>query len=114
MKIFLIGGTGFVGSRLIKSYLLNTVEFAIDHQCPIVFTLGTSYETKGDEIADEYWPIKRIGMTIAGSYFDELLVELEEEGEIPVIQVIPGQIYGSGGSFINMLKMAERKKFIIF
>jgi nucleoside-diphosphate-sugar epimerase len=101
-------------SELIKKYLLNTVKFVKKHQCPVVFTLGTSYRTKGEEIADENWQIERFGMTLAGAFFDDLIVDLEREGIIPVMQVIPGQIYGPGGLFMRMLKMAERKNFLIF
>ena len=101
-------------TKLIKDYLLNTVKFVRKHQCPVVFTLGTSYRTKSGEIADETWPIQRFGMTLAGSYFDELILELEDEGKIPVIQVLPGQIYGPGGLFKKVLKMVEKKLFLIF
>ncbi len=100
-------------SRIIKNYLLNTVNFVRKQKCPVVFTLGTSYRTGENETADETWPIQRYGMTIAGQYFDTLLNELEKEGKVPVIQVLPGQIYGPGGLFLRILKMADQGRYIV-
>ena len=100
-------------SQVIKKYLINTVKFVKEQKCPIVFTLGTSYKTGKNETADETWPIHRFGMTIAGQYYDTLLSELEKEGKIPVIQVIPGQIYGPGGLFLKVLRMAYQKRYVV-
>jgi nucleoside-diphosphate-sugar epimerase len=101
-------------SSIIRDHLLNTVGFVRKHRCPVIFTLGTSYRTKNGEVADESWPIQRFGMTLAGSYFDTLIEELGKEGEIQVIQAIPGQIYGPGGLFMKILRMASKKTFVIF
>ena len=79
-------------------------------ECPIIFTLGTSYRTGPGEIADETWPIERIGLTLAGIEAERLIQEAGAEGH-PIIQMIPGQIYGPGGMFLKMYEMLKSGKF---
>ncbi len=79
-------------------------------ECPIIFTLGTSYRTGPGEIADETWPIERIGLTKAGIDAERLIREAGSDGH-PIIQMIPGQIYGPGGMFLEMYKMLKSGKF---
>jgi nucleoside-diphosphate-sugar epimerase len=78
--------------------------------CPIIFTLGTSYRTGPGEVADETWPIERIGLTLAGVEGERLIQEAGAEGH-PIIQMIPGQIYGPGGMFLEMYKMLKSGRF---
>jgi len=77
--------------------------------CPLILTLGTSFRTKGDEIADESWPIERFGMTRIGEFVDPLIAEAMQKGHPPLIQMIPGQIYGPGGLFKNLMYEWMRK-----
>ena len=79
-------------------------------ECPIIFTLGTSYRTGSGEIADETWPIERFGLTLAGVEAERLIQEAGNEGH-PIIQMIPGQIYGPGGMFLKMYQMLKSGKF---
>lgn len=79
-------------------------------ECPIIFTLGTSYKTGPGEVADETWPIERFGLTLAGVEAERLINETRAEGH-PVIQMIPGQIYGPGGMFLKMYNMLKSGKF---
>ncbi len=76
--------------------------------CPLIVTLGTSFTTRGEEIADESWPIERFGMARAGQHVDPLLSSVLARGIPPLIQMLPGQIYGPGGLFKNV--MYERMK----
>jgi nucleoside-diphosphate-sugar epimerase len=66
-------------------------------------TLGTSFTTRKGEVADESWPIERFGIARAGRHVDLLLSEVEERGSPPLIQILPGQIYGPGGLFKSLM-----------
>jgi nucleoside-diphosphate-sugar epimerase len=79
-------------------------------ECPIIFTLGTSYRTKLGEIVDESWPIERFGLTIAGAEAERLINQASADGH-PIIQMIPGQIYGPGGMFLKMYEMLMSGRF---
>jgi nucleoside-diphosphate-sugar epimerase len=82
--------------------------------CPVVITLGTSYRTGSGEIADESWPIERFGLTKAGAGVDPLIAQAIEKGSPPLIRMIPGQIYGPGGQFMQMYEMMKSGKMGIF
>ena len=49
-------------------------------ECPIIFTLGTSYMTGPGEVADETWPIERFGLTLAGIDAERLIHTAGAEG----------------------------------
>jgi nucleoside-diphosphate-sugar epimerase len=85
------------------SYFSTPITIAEKLSCPLIFTLGTSFRTKGDEVADESWPIERFGMTRIGELVDPLISEVIKRGSLPLIQMIPGQIYGPGGLFRNLM-----------
>ena len=88
----------------------SALEIGRKLECPIIFTLGTSYRTGPREIADETWPIERFGLTLAGVEAERLISEAGAEGH-PIVQMIPGQIYGPGGMFLEMYKMLKSGKF---
>jgi nucleoside-diphosphate-sugar epimerase len=79
--------------------------------CPLIMTLGTSYRTGPGEVADESWPIERFGLTKAGTGVDRLLAEAIEKGSPPLIQMIPGQIYGPGGQFMEIYRRMKSGRF---
>jgi nucleoside-diphosphate-sugar epimerase len=83
--------------------------------CPLVATLGTSFRTKGDEVADESWPIERFGAQKIGELVDPMIEEARKCGRPPLILMLPGQIYGPGGMFLKMMyqRMKEGKGGII-
>lgn len=78
--------------------------------CPLILSLGTSYRTGPGEVADETWPIERFGLAKAGAEGERLIKEAEDEGQ-PIIQMIPGQIYGAGGQFLEMYRMLKSGRF---
>lgn len=80
----------------------------------MILTSGTSYVTKPGEIADETWPIARIGMPAIGKAYDKLVCEIRRDGNVPLIELLPGQIYGNGGKFQQMIDMAKKGKVVIF
>ncbi len=78
--------------------------------CPIIFTLGTSYKTGPGEVADETWTIARFGITKAGIEAERLMRNAQADGH-PIIMMIPGQIYGPGGMFLEMYTRLKSGKF---
>ena len=85
------------------AYFSSTLAAARKCSCPLILTLGTSFRTKGDEVADETWPIDRFGMTEIGRHVDTLIEQAEKAGTPPIIQMLPGEIYGPGGLFKNFM-----------
>jgi nucleoside-diphosphate-sugar epimerase len=85
------------------SYFSTSITIAERLSCPLILTLGTSFRTTGEEIADESWPIERFGMTKIGELVDPLISEVGRRGSPPLIQMLPGEIYGPGGLFRNFM-----------
>ena len=79
--------------------------------CPLVVTLGTSFRTVGDEVADESWPIERFGLTRIGELADPLIAEAAKRGSPPLIQMLPGEIYGPGGLFRTMYEWMKKGRY---
>jgi nucleoside-diphosphate-sugar epimerase len=79
-------------------------------ECPIIFTLGTSFRTGPGEVADETWPIERFGITKVGIEAESLMRKAQADGR-PIILMIPGQIYGPGGMFLEMYCRLKSGKF---
>ena len=98
-----------VSERTTK-FTRSALDIGYKLECPIIFTLGTSYRTGPGEVADETWPIERFGLTLAGVEAERLIQEAGAEGH-PIIQMIPGQIYGPGGMFLKMYQMLKSGKF---
>ncbi|MHA2025926.1 MAG: NAD-dependent epimerase/dehydratase family protein [Candidatus Thorarchaeota archaeon] len=108
---------GRVSGKAFKAMTERTTKFtqtALDIgyklECPIIFTLGTAYRTGPGEVADETWPIERFGLTKAGVEGERLMKEAATDGH-PIIQMIPGQIYGPGGMFLEMYNMLKSGRF---
>ncbi len=98
-----------VSERTTK-FTQSALEIGYKLECPIIFTLGTSYSTGPGEVADESWPIERFGLTVAGVEAERLILEAGADGH-PIIQMIPGQIYGPGGMFLKMYEMLKSGRF---
>ncbi|MGY5864671.1 MAG: NAD-dependent epimerase/dehydratase family protein [Candidatus Thorarchaeota archaeon] len=98
-----------VAKRTTK-FTQSALEIGRTLDCPIIFTLGTSYRTGPGEVADETWPIERFGLTVAGVEAERLIQGAADDGH-PIIQMIPGQIYGPGGMFLKMYEMLKSGRF---
>ena len=85
------------------SYFSTSITIAEKLSCPLILTLGTSFRTIGEEEADESWPVERFGMTRIGEFVDPLISEVIRRGSPPMIQMLPGEIYGPGGLFGNFM-----------
>jgi nucleoside-diphosphate-sugar epimerase len=91
-----------------NDFFQNSLELATRFDIPIILPGGTSYHTKENEIADETWPILRIGLTEIGADTDEMVNRAIETGHPKVIQLIYGKIYGNGSLFRFMFNMTEK------
>ena len=96
-----------------RQYFQNTIELAKRLSCPLILTSGASFETKRDEVADESWPVTRKGMAALGKCYDEIIQKIKSENSIPLVEMLPAQIYGNGGMFSKMINMAKNGKVII-
>jgi len=96
-----------------RQYLQNTIDLARKLSCPLILTSGASFETKENEVADETWPIARKGMAALGTCYDEMIREIKNRNAIPLIEMLPAQIYGNGGLFNKMISMAKNGKVVI-
>jgi len=85
------------------SYFCTSIAIAEKLSCPLILTLGTSFHTIGDIVANESWPIERFGMTKIGELVDPVISDVIKRGSPPLIQMLPGQIYGPGGLFRNFM-----------
>ena len=84
------------------------MDLAVRYDVPIILPGGTSYQTKNDEIADETWPILRIGLTEIGKDTDEMVNQAIKSNRPKVIQLIYGKIYGNGGLFRFIYEMMAK------
>ena len=89
--------------RQTTSYFSTAIAIAEKAECPLIATLGTSFHTRGNEVADESWPIQRFGMAKIGEFADTLIANVIKRGSPPLIQMLPGEIYGPGGLFRNFM-----------
>jgi 2-alkyl-3-oxoalkanoate reductase len=96
-----------------KKYFQNTIELTKKLACPLILTSGASFETIGDEVADENWPIARKGMAALGKCYDEMISDIKTKNSIPLIEMLPAQIYGNGGMFDKMISMAKNGKIVL-
>jgi nucleoside-diphosphate-sugar epimerase len=110
-----------IGQRLTKKrkeklhaetndFFRNSMDLAIQLEIPIILPGGTSYITVGNEIADETWPIRRIGITEIGKDTDTMVEEAFKTGHPKAVQLMYGKIYGNGGLFRIMYQMMENGK----
>ena len=91
-----------------NDFFRNSLDLAIQYDIPVILPGGTSYNTENDEIADENWPIHRIGLTEIGTDTDEMVNKAIINHQPKVIQLIYGKIYGNGGLFRYMYNMMDK------
>ncbi len=91
-----------------NDFFRNSMDLAIQYNVPIILPGGTSYKTEKDEIADETWPILRVGLTEIGSDTDEMVDRAIKTNNPKIIQLIYGKIYGNGGLFRFIYNMMEK------
>ena len=87
----------------------NSMALARDLGVPLILTSGASFRTRGDEVADETWPVYRGGLAAIGADTDPLIDEALRIGSPPLVLMMPGQIYGNGGMFRNFMYPMMKK-----
>ena len=93
-----------------NDFFRNSIDLAIQYSIPIILPSGTSFRTEKDEIADETWPILRIGLTEIGKDTDEMVIQAIKTNNPKIIQLLYGKIYGNGGLFRFMYNMMETER----
>ncbi len=91
-----------------NDFFRNSMDLAIRYDIPIILPSGTSFKTENDEIADETWPILRVGLTEIGKDTDDLVSHAIQAQNPKVIQLIFGKIYGNGGLFRFIYNLIEK------
>lgn len=91
-----------------NDFFINSMDLAKEFNIPVILPSGTSFKTKNDEIADETWPILRIGLTEIGKDTDEMVNNAIRNNDPKVIQLIYGKIYGNGGLFRFIYDMMDK------
>ena len=94
-------------------FFQNSMDLAIHFNAPIILPSGTSYQTGHGEIADETWPIRRVGLTEVGIDTDEMVKQAVRTGKPEIIQLIYGRIYGNGGLFRFQYEMLKKNRYKI-
>jgi len=89
-------------------FFRNSMDLAIEYNIPLVLPGGTGFKTKDDEIADETWPIRRVGLTEIGKDTDGMVSEAIRTNNPQIIQLLYGKIYGNGGLFRFMYEMMRK------
>jgi nucleoside-diphosphate-sugar epimerase len=91
-----------------NDFFRNAMDLAVKFNIPIILSGGTSYKTINDEVADETWPIRRVGLTEIGIDTDEMVNNAIRTNNPKIIQLIYGKIYGNGGLFRFIFEMAVK------
>ncbi len=91
----------------------NALELARRCSCPILLTSGASFQTVGDQVADESWPLARFGAARVGEDIDVLVARAVASGTPKVVWMLPGQVYGPGGMFLRMCAMAKKGRSVL-
>jgi nucleoside-diphosphate-sugar epimerase len=91
-----------------NDFFHNSMDLAVQYDIPVILPSGTSFHTEGNEIADESWPILRVGLTEIGMDTDAMVNEAIKTQSPRVIQLLYGKIYGNGGLFRFMYNMMEK------
>ena len=96
-----------------NDFFRNSMDLAARYNIPVILPGGTSYKTSENEIADESWPIRRVGIIEVGKDTDEMVNQAIQTGNPKVIQLIYGKIYGNGGLFRFMYRMMKKGRMKI-
>lgn len=91
-----------------NAFFRNSMDLAIKYDIPIILPGGTSFETSGDQLADETWPVLRKGLVEIGADTDVMVGEAFKTGRPKAAQLVYGKIYGNGGMFLFQYNMIDK------
>jgi nucleoside-diphosphate-sugar epimerase len=86
--------------RETNDFFRNSMDLAIHFNIPIILPSGTSFKTQNDKIADETWPILRVGLTEIGKDTDEMVNQAIKTQNPKVIQLIYEKFMAMAGCFV--------------
>ena len=86
----------------------TTITLCKKLDCPTIVTQGSAYATRGDEVADESWPLSLVGLTEMATDAIPLVEKALREGA-PLLVMHPASIYGPGGLFLRQYYQAMKK-----
>ena len=99
--------------KVTKVFYNNALHLGWKFNCPVILTQEASYITGNNEVADERWPLRRLGLARSKEDIDNVIANGQNAG-IQTIQMLPAQIYGNGGVFKNiMVQWVQQGKFHI-
>lgn len=91
-----------------NDFFRHAMDLGIRYDIPVILPGGTSYRTGKDEMADETWPILRVGLTEIGKDTDAMVEQAIKTNRPRIVQLIYGKIYGNGGLFRFMVDMMAK------
>ncbi len=91
-----------------NAFFKNSIDLAKKYDVPVILPGGTSFNTKGVEIADETCSILREGLTEIGADTDLMVSEAFKTGKPKAAQLMFGKIYGNGGMFLFQYNMIDK------
>ncbi len=92
-------------------FVATTLALGEKLSCPTILTQGTSYRARPGDVIDERHPIDRFGITEVGEPADRMIADAMKRGVPPLVRMLPGQIYGPGGLFMEMYRRMKSGKF---
>jgi nucleoside-diphosphate-sugar epimerase len=96
-----------------NGFFINTLNLAERFKIHVILPSGTSFNTTGNELADETWPILRKGLARIGSDTDKMVNDAIESKKPQVVQLLYGRIYGNGGLFRVLFNMIKKGRYRI-
>ncbi len=88
--------------QLTNRFVETTLALGDKLDCPMILTRGASYQTEGEQIADESWPLDFVGIAEFAANTSPIVEAALQRGA-PLITMLPGQIYGAAGLFLEKL-----------
>ena len=88
--------------ELTNCFVKTTLALGDKLDCPMILTRGAAYETVGDQVADESWPLDFVGIAEFAAHTSPIVDAALKRGA-PLITMLPGQIYGAAGLFLEKL-----------
>lgn len=97
--------------KIATAFGTNALMVARRLEATLIYTCGTTYLTRPGEVADESWPLVPIGLGRIGEDAIPIMEKARASGSPPLIVMLPGQIYGPGGSFEMMVGMMKSGRY---
>ncbi len=102
-------------SESIGVNFINSLKISVRLRVPIILSSSTNYKTSNSEIADETCSIYNTEISKLGQDTESIIEKAVETGKPEIIRIIPGHIYGNGGTFKkNIYDRIKKAKYKIY